>query len=257
MLSAAEIRNVKFTKAMGGYKQEEVDVLLDRIETDYNQFDRVIKEYKAKIESMNAEMESLKNSQNSIQNVLLSAQKLADQIVDEAKQKSAEIINNAQSNIEVITAREKELATAFDIKANERKAKLEKELADMVKTAEIKADSIKAASEDSVARQQMLYDKVKMEMSAFKAAVSAKYKEHLEMLRALPDTAPMDPKHMAEVISAAVDKSPSAESFIENAKVKNNVKTEVKTEVKPEPAEEKPADEGFKVADEPDEEEEK
>ena len=49
MLSAAEIRNVKFTKAMGGYKQEEVDVLLDRIETDYNQFDRVIKEYKAKI----------------------------------------------------------------------------------------------------------------------------------------------------------------------------------------------------------------
>ena len=99
MLSATEIRNVKFTKAMGGYKQEEVDVFLDRIETDYNQFDRIIKEYKAKIESMNAEMEGLKNSQNSIQNVLLSAQKLADQIVDEAKQKSAEIINNAQSNI--------------------------------------------------------------------------------------------------------------------------------------------------------------
>lgn len=252
MLSAAEIRNVKFTKAMGGYKQEEVDVLLDRIETDYNQFDRVIKEYKAKIEAMNTEMESLKNSQNSIQNVLLSAQKLADQIVDEAKQKSAEIINNAQSNIEVITAREKELATAFDIKANERKAKLEKELADMVKTAEIKADSIKAASEDSVARQQMLYDKVKMEMSAFKAAVSAKYKEHLEMLRALPDTAPMDPKHMAEVISAAVDKAPSAESFIEDAEVKNSAKPEVK----PEPVSEKSADEGFKVADEPEEQEE-
>lgn len=76
------------------------------------------------------------------------------------------------------------------------------------------------------------------------------------MLRALPDTAPMDPKHMAEVISAAVDKAPSAESFIEDAEVKNNVKTEVKTEVKPEPAEGKPADEGFKVADEPEEQEE-
>lgn len=252
MLSAAEIRNVKFTKAMGGYKQEEVDVLLDRIETDYNQFERAIKEYKAKIESMNAEMESLKNSQNSIQNVLLSAQKLADQIVDEAKQKSAEIINNAQSNIEVITAREKELATAFDIKANERKARLEKELADMVKTAEIKADSIKAASDDCVARQQLLYDKIKMEMSAFKAAVSAKYKEHLEMLKSLPDTAPMDPKHMAEVISAAVDKAPSAESFIEDAEVKNNIKPKVKSA----PVNEKPADEGFKVADEPEEQEE-
>lgn len=88
MLSVAEIRNVKFTKAMGGYKQEEVDVLLDRIEADYTQFERAFKEYKAKIDSMNKEIETLKSSQNSIQNVLLSAQKLADQIVDEAKQKS-------------------------------------------------------------------------------------------------------------------------------------------------------------------------
>lgn len=39
----------------------------------------------------------------------------------------------------------------------------------MVKTAQIKADSMKAAAEDSVARQQLLYDKLKMEMSAFKA----------------------------------------------------------------------------------------
>ncbi len=214
MLTASEIRNVKFTKAMGGYKQEEVDILLDRIEADYTQYDRAVKEYKAKIDAMNAEMEALKNSQNSIQNVLLSAQKLADQIVEEAKQKSEEIVKNAETSIEVITAREKELATAFEIKAQERKAALEKELADMVKTAQIKADSIKAASEDGVARQQILFDRVKMEMSAFKASVSAKYKEHLELLKTLPDTVPMDPKTMAELVSAAVDKAPAPESFI-------------------------------------------
>ena len=214
MLSAAEIRNVKFTKSMSGYKQEEVDVLLDKIEADYAQFDRAIKEYRAKIEAMNKEMESLRSSQNSIQNVLLSAQKLADQIVDEAKQKSEQIVKNAETNIEVITAREKELATAFELKAQERKEKLEKELSDMVKTAEIKANSMKAAAEDSVARQQLLYDKLKMEMAAFKSAVSAKYKEHFEMLKALPDVAPMDPKHIAEVVAAAVDKAPNPQSFI-------------------------------------------
>ena len=214
MLSAAEIRNVKFTKSMSGYKQEEVDVLLDKIEADYAQFDRAIKEYRAKIESLDKEIESLKSSQNSIQNVLLSAQKLADQIVDEAKQKSEQIVKKAETNIEVITAHEKELANAFELKAQERKANLEKELADMVKTAQIKADSMKAAAEDSVARQQLLYDKLKMEMSAFKAAVSAKYKEHLELLKALPDTAPMDPKRIAEAVSAAVNKAPNPESFI-------------------------------------------
>ena len=238
MLSVAEIRNVKFTKAMGGYKQEEVDVLLDRIEADYTQFERAFKEYKAKIDSMNKEIETLKSSQNSIQNVLLSAQKLADQIVDEAKQKSEEIIDNAQSNIEVMTAREKELATAFELKAQERKNNLQKELDDMVKTAQIKADSMKAAAEDSVARQQLLYDKLKMEMSAFKAALSAKYKEHLEMLKTLPDTAPMDPKRIA-----AVDKAPSPESFIKaEAKAAEPVNAEENTAEKAE----KPA--GFKVA---------
>lgn len=245
MLSAAEIRNVKFSKSMGGYKQEEVDVLLDRIESDYAQFDRAVKEYRAKIEAMDKEIESLKSSQNSIQNVLVSAQKLADRIVDEAKQKSEQIVKNAETNLEVITAREKELATAFELKAQERKAKLEKELADMVKTAQIKADSMKAAAEDSVARQQLLYDKLKMEMSAFKAAVSAKYKEHLEMLKALPDVAPMDPKRIAEVVSAAVDKAPNPESFIKTADLTAPVYTEKETSV---PAS-KP-DSGFTVADE-------
>ena len=181
----------------------------------------------------------------SIQNVLVSAQKLADQIVDEAKQKSEQIVKNAETNLEVITAREKELATAFELKAQERKAKLEKELADMVKTAQIKADSMKAAAEDIVARQQLLYDKLKMEMSAFKAAVSAKYKEHLEMLKALPDVAPMDPKRIAEVVSAAVDKAPNPESFIKTADLTAPVYTEKETSV---PAA-KP-NSGFKVADE-------
>lgn len=34
------------------------------------------------------------------------------------------------------------------------------------------------------------------------------------MLKALPDTAPMDPKRIAEAVSAAVDKAPKPESFI-------------------------------------------
>ena len=46
-------------------------------------------------------------------------------------------------------------------------------LADMVKTAQIKADSIRAASEDSVARQQRLYDRLKAEVAAFRADIRA------------------------------------------------------------------------------------
>ncbi len=214
MLSASEIRNAKFAKAMGGYKQEEVDILLDKIEADYVQYERIVKEFQTKTEALNKEIEELKNSQGSIQNVLLSAQRLADQIVGEAKEKSEEIIRNAEANISVITAKEKELSTTFELKAQERKNALEKELSDMIKNAQIKADSIKAASDDSVARQQLLFDKLKMEIAAFKAGITVKYKEHIELLNTLPDSVPMDPKTMAEAVGAAVDKAPEPEDFV-------------------------------------------
>ena len=66
MLSAAEIRNVKFAKSMSGYKQEEVDILLDKIEADYVQYERIVKDFQTKTEELNKEIEELKNSQSSI-----------------------------------------------------------------------------------------------------------------------------------------------------------------------------------------------
>lgn len=247
MLSAAEIRNVKFAKAVGGYKQEEVDILLDKIESDYVQNERIVKEFQAKIEALNKELEEMKASQNSIQNVLLSAQRLADKIVSEAKEKSDEIIKNAEANISVITAREKELATTFEYKAQERKSLLEKELADMVTNAKLKADAMTAAAEDSVARQQLLFDKLKMEIAAFKASVSAKYKEHLEILSTIPDTVPSDPKRMAEIVSTAVDKVPEPEQFIPKTSPVNEM---FDSEIVSAYEEEKPT--GFKIDSEED-----
>lgn len=217
MLSAAEIRNVKFAKSMSGYKQEEVDILLDKVEADYAQYDRTVKEFQAKVESLEKELADLKEAQSSIQNVLLSAQQLADKIVAEAKEKSEEIVRNAEANITVITAREKELSTAFELKAQERKSELEKELAEMVKSAKLKADSMTAAAEDSVERQQILFDKLKMEIAAFKAGVSAKYKEHLEILSTIPDSVPSDPKRIAQIVSSAVDKTPDPLEYVKNA----------------------------------------
>ena len=121
MLSANEIRNVRFSKSMGGYKQEEVDVLLDKVEADYEQFERTLREMQSKINELKGELEESKNSQGNIQNILVSAQKFADQIVAEAKTKSAEIIARAEQSIQKITAQEHELTTAFDKKAGERK----------------------------------------------------------------------------------------------------------------------------------------
>ncbi len=235
MLSAAEIKNVKFSKSMSGYKQDEVDVFLDKIEADYLQFDRTIRDFQAKIEDLNKEIESYKEAQNSIQNVLLSAQRLADKIVGEAKEKSEEIINNAEANITVITAREKELATTFELKAQDRKASLETELAIMVENAEEKAQAITKAAEDAVSRQQLLFDKLKLEISSFKSLVSSKYKEHLEILATIPDTVPSDPTYLAKVLSADLQKEPDIKSFISNEASGDIFSNNVAEKSEPEP----------------------
>lgn len=205
MLSANEVRNVRFSKAVGGYKQEEVDVFLDKVESDYEQFEHTLREMNNRITKLQDQLEDYKNSQGNIQNVLVSAQKFADQIVEEAKTKSAEIISSAEASIEKITAQEKELTIAFDKKAGERKQALESDVEKIIANAEKKQSAVEKATQDCVERQQLLFNKLKVEVAAFKAEITAKYKEHLEMLSSLPDTVPADPEEIAKAVEASFD----------------------------------------------------
>lgn len=216
MLSANEIRNVRFSTAMGGYKKEEVDVLLDKVESDYEQFERTLHEMNNKISELKTELEDAKNAQGNIQNVLISAQKFADQIVEEAKMKSAEIVSNAQASIEKITEQEKELTDAFDKKAGERKDALQSDVEKIIANAEKKQAAVESATQECIDRQQLLFNKMKLEIASFKAEVTAKYKEHLELLSSLPDTVTSDPEEVAAAVADAFDKVPTIEEYVKN-----------------------------------------
>lgn len=224
MLSSNDIRNIKFSKSVGGYKQEEVEIFLDKVENDYEQYEHTLRELSEKINSLNKQIDSYKETQNSIQSVLLSAQKLADQIVDEAKAKSEEIISNAEANISIITAREKELSNAFELKASERKAIAEAEINEMLAEAKRKNEAIEKATEAAVNRQQMLFDRLKVEITAFKADITKKYKEHLELLQKLPDTSGMDPARIVELMNTDFsNEEPRKNSVIENVNSADSV----------------------------------
>lgn len=214
MLSANEIRNVRFSKSMSGYKQEEVDVLLDKVEADYEQFERTLREMSARITQLKAEIEEYKGSQGNIQNILVSAQKFADQLVEEAKTKSAEIISSAEQSIQKITAQEQELTTAFDKKAGERKQSLQKDIDKIIATAQEKQSAVEAATQSCIDRQQLLFDKMKIEIAAFKAEITNKYKEHLELLSSLPDTVPSNPAEIAAAVSLSFDTAPDINEFL-------------------------------------------
>ena len=217
MFTAEEIKSVSFSKSMSGYKPEEVEIFLDKVEADYQNYEKMLNECKCEIQRLQNEIDSAEHSKNSIQSVLLNAQKLAEQIVEAAKNEGDQMIINARTEIAELEAKAKQEMQTFELAAAERKKVLEMELEQMVKDAQLRADSVTAAANDSVQRQQVLFDKLKLEVAAFKAAVTAKYKEHLTIMQEIPDAVQMDPERMAQVITARLNEAHAAESFIPNA----------------------------------------
>lgn len=198
----------------------------------------------SRINELKGELEDCKNSQGNIQNVLVSAQKFADQIVEEAKVKSAEIIASAQDSIKKITAQEKELTTAFDKKAGERKSALQSDIEKIITNAEKKQAAVQTATQECVERQQLLFDKMKIEVAAFKAKITAQYKEHLEFLASLPDTVPSDPTKTAKAVETSFEKLITVKEYAENPQDFEITVGEVETEAEAlaEPVDETPAE---------------
>ncbi|MBP3626986.1 MAG: DivIVA domain-containing protein [Clostridia bacterium] len=224
MLSSNDIRNIKFSKSVSGYKQEEVDIFLDKIEADYIGYEKITTEFQQKIDALNKEIDDYKNSQSSIQNVLLSAQKLADQIIEEAKEKSAKMISDAEEGVADINNKAKLITENFDSEFAAKKSAAENEILKMLENAQKKSDAITLAAADSVARQQALFDKLKKDIADFRAQVTDAYKNHLELLKQIPNSVSMEPKKVAEILSNEIDKEMSNNT--EEAASEENVNTE-------------------------------
>ena len=100
MKTPEQIRNMEFQKSpMGGYKQSDVELFLEEMASEIEilmrqkaEADRRLKEYAAK--SPDGAL-----STAGIQNVLISAQRVAEQITDEAKENAERIAAEAELKV--------------------------------------------------------------------------------------------------------------------------------------------------------------
>lgn len=225
MLNSNDIRNIRFSKAVSGYKQEEVDIFLDKVEADYINYEKITTEFQLKIDALNKEIEDYKTSQSSIQNVLLSAQKLADQIIDEAKEKSAKMISDAEEGVADINNKARLITENFDSEFAAKKSAAENEIIKMLENSQKKADAITLAAADSVARQQALFDKLKKDITDFRTQVTEAYREHLELLKQIPNSVSMEPKKVAEILSNEIDKETKNNAQVATSEEKDVTET--------------------------------
>lgn len=160
MLSLNDIVNVSFRKAGRGYNAEDVDSFIDQIRESYDtlmkktieqhdQLEAAEKEkaqFDKKLQVLADKIQEYRQEEDGIKSALLSAQKLGDASLREARHKSEVILNDAN----------------------------------------MKAEKIIADAENQVKGQQEGLDEMKRQVSDFRSKLLDMYKQHLTLINSLP-----------------------------------------------------------------------
>ena len=120
MLSLNDIKNQKFRRAgfRGGYMEEDVNDFLDEVESSYSALIQKTAEQRDTIERLNAQMQSYndkiaelssqveqyRKEEDDIKSALVSAQKMRDASIREARHQAEAIVNDAKRKaIEIVS----------------------------------------------------------------------------------------------------------------------------------------------------------
>lgn len=249
MVTADYIREIDFSTSMSGYKKIEVDDFLDEVADAFDNIVKENEELKSKIGSANvsaqpkeevkaeeaeenikpeptykAEEKDYTATTASVSNILESAQRFTDQLINEAKEKAETIIGEATLKAKQISEEIAKEKAEHEAKIKKDKEEVEAQIAGKLKIAAEKSEGIITAAKDSVARQQLLFDKLKAEAEIFKSKLLDNYKTQLELLNKFPKEVPFNAERAAEAVEFIVDNKPDFNSFIPNTEEEPEVK---------------------------------
>lgn len=145
MLTVEQIKNVSFRKAnIGGYRPDDVDTFIDEVVTTVESLKKEKTDLVGKMEILMKRIEEYRQDEDSVHNALLSAQRLADQSVKDAKEKSDAILNDAKQEADRIIAD----ANNRIIEEKEQIVRIEQEAADirkkLIEAYQLQIDSLNA-----------------------------------------------------------------------------------------------------------------
>ena len=120
MLTAQDIKNKTFDKAVRGYNSDQVDDFLDEMMAGFEELTTLNADLSAKLESATSKLEEYKAQESSVittlesaralmNDISASAEKRADIIVKNAELDADQMIKNARENVEKLREEEKQL----------------------------------------------------------------------------------------------------------------------------------------------------
>lgn len=142
MITAKDIREVKFNRSLGGYKTSEVDEFLDRCADAVEELVKINDENERKMQVLAETIMDYRNQEDSIRSALISAQRMSESVISDARKQADDIRNAANAD----------------------------------------AASIKEQSMIDTAAEQEELRRIKQEVADFKAKLLATYREHLTLI---------------------------------------------------------------------------
>lgn len=172
MISAKDIREIKFTRSMGGYKTAEVDDFLDRCADAVEELTRINDENERKMQVLAETVMDYRNQEDSIRSALISAQRMSESVISEAR-KQAEDIREAARN---------------------------------------EADSMRDQAVADTAAELEELRRIRQEVADFKARLLATYREHLTLIGILEGGTSAETADEAPAADEPADEAPVAAS---------------------------------------------
>ena len=172
MLTPQDVRSVQFEKNLRGYRTEDVDRFLDKVEEQLQEDDAQAEQLRKQIADLTAENQKLHEELKSfeadgemLKSALINAQRMGENVIREANQKAEESIHRANLRGDDIIRDANELLQ----KANDR------------------ADEIENEANEKRLAEEREYDRVRLEVTRFKSDVLNLYRSHVESLSRLPE----------------------------------------------------------------------
>jgi cell division initiation protein len=176
MLKAQDIRVVTFDKGMRGYNTEDVDAFLAQMADQVEKMEAEKAEIEKKLYMLAEKVAEYRKDENNLKAALLNAQRLGENVIQEANQRAAQILREA----------------------------------------DIKAEAVIAQTTQRLEEEKMELARLQEEVGRFKNNILALYRQHIESLSTLPEppAAPAEEAPVAEEVSveAAEDLFASAEA---------------------------------------------
>lgn len=175
MLTPQDVHSVQFDKNLRGYRTEDVDHFLDKIEEQLQQdiqeaeaLRKRISDLLSENQKLARELESYQADGEMLKSALINAQRMGENVIREANQKSEEILHRANLRADDIIRDANELLQ----KATER------------------ADEIVNEANEQRQAEEREYERVRLEVTRFKADVLNLYRNHVASLSRLPEYQP-------------------------------------------------------------------